>query len=151
MAFKINDPADLATLKTELTTDPVAVGYNLNGTADRLTFLVNDPDSNIGAAGRGETIEREFDGSALMDALVPTDFDSPQTVVGAPNYVHILIEFQAYGSIAQYKPKLRSMFAANSATVQALDAQVRNLSRAEVLFGVGTQLSVSDVVTARDS
>ena len=43
------------------------------------------------------------------------------------------------------------LFAANSATVTALDAQNVTLSRAEVLFGQGTTITKDDWYAARDS
>jgi hypothetical protein len=147
MAFDVTDPADVAALQTELTTDPISMGYNLNGAVSRLVFLINDPDSNVG----GETTGREFDAAALMDALVPSDWDAPQTDAGAPNYAHILIEMAAYAPIEAYKAKFAGMYAANSATVTALNAQTRILSRAEVLFDVGATISENDINIALSS
>ena len=58
---------------------------------------------------------------------------------------------QGFGDITSYKVRWRGMFAANSETVVALDAQTSPLSRAEVLFGQGTVISKSDWFAARDS
>lgn len=147
MAFDRTDPADLLALKTEVNTDPISMGYDPLGPTNAILKLLNDPESNIG----GDQAARFFDASALLDALDPTDYESPQTVTGAANYCHILVEMAAYNDISGYKTKFRSMFAANSNTVTALDAQVQDLSRAEVLFGLDTVISRDDWIAARDS
>lgn len=146
MAFDRTNPADLQTLQDEVNLDPIGMGYASAQNTSQLVKLLNDPDSNVG----GETASRYFDPFALMDALDPTDYESPQTVAGTPNYVHTLVELAAYGDISPYRDKFKSMFAANSATVTALDAQNVTLSRAEVLFGQGTILSFVDWYAARD-
>lgn len=152
MAFDRNDPADLASLKSEVLTDPIAMGYSPDSTQDTLKKL-NDPDNNVGDGSPGQETEvsRVFDAAAMMDALDPTEYDAQQTVTGAPNYVHTLVEMAAFGDISAYKAKFRSMFAGNSATVAALDAQVQQISRAEALFGAGTNISRDDWFAARDS
>jgi len=86
-----------------------------------------------------------------MDALDPADYESPQAGTKAAEYTHMLLELAAYESIETYKSKWRAQFAGNSATVIALDAQSRRLSRAEVLFGNGTVISENDINTALSS
>lgn len=141
MAFDRNDPAQVLALYNEWTLDPAAVGYATSNNTTQLLSLTNDPDSNPG----GETVARPFDAAALLDALDPTEFESPQTVVGAPNYVHTLVEMATgFGSIEPYKAKFRSMFAANSSTVTALDAQTSPMSRADVLWGYETNITRDD-------
>lgn len=147
MSFDRTDPADWLALKAEVATDPIGMGYDLAGPTQQIIKLLNDPDLNVG----GDTASRPFDASAMLDALDPTEFESPQTGAGAPNYVHTLVEMATIGSIEGYKAKFRGMFAANSATVVALDAQNVALSRAEVLFGQGTNISRDDWFAARDS
>ena len=149
MAFNRNDPADLLSLKTEVNTDPISMGYNPTGPTVLLLKLLNDPDNNVEVPK--PTANRPFDVLAMLDALDPQDYDLQQTVVGAPNYVHTLAEISTYRDISPYKAKFRSMFPAFSATVTALDAQSVDLSRAEVLFGQGTVLSDQDWFAARDS
>lgn len=150
MAFDKTNPADLAALKTEVNTDPIGMGYAaVVDQTNQLLKLLNDPASNVG----GETSTRPFDASALLDALDPTEFDAQQTNAGAGDYALMLIN-SAGGQgvdIEAYKTKFRSMFAAQSATVAALDAQNITLSRAEVLFGQGTAISRTDWFAARDS
>ena len=147
MAYDINDPADLAALKSEATTDPIGMGYDINGATQQLLKQFNDPALNV----NGDVSARAFSAESLMDALDPTEFDSPQTQAEAAQYSHILVEMAAYSDIEPYKAKWRAMFAANSATVAALDSQTSALSRAEVLFGAGTNISRDDWFAARDS
>jgi hypothetical protein len=147
MAFDRTDAADLAALKSEVNTDPISMGYDPAGPTQAILKLLNDPANNVG----GETTARPFDPSAMMDALDPADYESPQSGVKAAEYTHMLLELGAYQDISTYKTKWREQFAANSATVAALDAQTTALSRAEVLFGQGTNISRDDWFAARDS
>lgn len=143
MAFDRTDTAQLQALYDERTLDPLGMNYPANDNS--FISRINDPDRNVG----GETTGRPFDVLAMMDALDPTDFGAQQTETGAPNFTHTLVELAAFADIAPYKDKWASMFAANSATVQALNAQTRTLSRAEVLFGENTTLVVDDWIAAR--
>jgi len=148
--FDVNDPADLAALKSEVNTDPIGMGYDPVGATQQLLMLLNDPANNVG----GETAGRPFDKWSILDALDPTEFDDPQTQGGAAEYVAILIDSaidEDIEALAPYKSKFESMFHANSATRIALNAQTKALSRAEVLFGIDTEISRSDWFAARDS
>ena len=144
MAFDRTDPTDLAALKSEESVDPISMGYASANNTTQLISLFNDPANNVG----GETSDRPFDVSAMLDALEPDDFAAPQTSADAAEYTNTLT---VYGNISGYKTKWRGLFAANSATVTALDAQTSPLSRVEVLFGQGTVISKDDWFAARDS
>ena len=144
MSFDKENPAHLAVLKAEEATDPIGMGYAAANNTNATLNLFNDSDNNVG----GEVADRVFDVSAMLDALEPADFDAQQTSDHASQYTNSLIN---YGSIVNYKVKWRGLFAGNSATVTALDAQTSPLSRAEVLFGQGTVISKSDWFAARDS
>lgn len=143
MAFNKTDPVDLQSLYDERTNNPTGMTYPAND--NQFIRAINDPASNVG----GETVAREFTAEALLDALDPTELDAQQTEGGAAQYAHMLVELAAYSDIGSYKTKFRNMFAGNSATVTALDAQTTALARAEVLFGQGTRLVVDDWVAAR--
>lgn len=144
MAFDRENPTDLTALYNERTQDPVGMGYPAND--NQFIRVINSADDNVG----GETTGRPFDVDALLDALDPSELGDQQTVAGADTYTQLLTDLATAGrSIETYKVKWRSMFAANSATVTALDAQVRGLSRAEVLFGEGVKLVVDDWIAAR--
>ena len=144
MAFDRENPTDLTALYNERTQDPVGMNYPAND--NQFTRVINSADDNVG----GETTGRPFDVDALLDALDPSELGDQQTVAGADTYTQLLTDLATAGrSIETYKVKWRSMFAANSATVTTLDAQVRGLSRAEVLFGEGVKLVVDDWIAAR--
>ena len=146
--FDRSNPADLAALKSEVETDPLSMGYAAVITqTNNLLRLLNDPANNVG----GETVARPFDVQAMLDALDPIELDDQQTTVGAAEYTHMLAEMSLQFDISPYKSKWASMFAGNSATVTALNAQTAPLSRAEVLFGQGTILTRDDWAAARDS
>lgn len=148
MAFDRTNPADLLALKNEVNLDPIAMGYDPTGPTQQLLKLLNDAAENVG----GDTVAREFDASAMLDALDPTEYDAQQTQGNAAEYTLALIAMTNAGhDISGYKTKWRSMFAGNSATVAALDAQTSPLSRAEVIFGQGTVISRDDWFAARDS
>lgn len=146
MAFDRNDQADLLALQNEVNADPIGMGYAAVITqTNNLLRLLNDPDNNV----NGDTGVREFTVDAMLDALDPTELDNAQTNANAADYTHMLLNFGAEKPIAAYKTKWRDMFAGNSATVTALDAQTKALSRAEVLFGVDTLLTRDDWAAAR--
>lgn len=152
--FDITNQSHLTMLKNEVLTDPIGMGYNaVIDQTQNLLKLLNNPSSNIGdgTPGQETQISRPFSPQSLLDALDPTDFSSPQTSTGAANYAHMLIEIGAYSSIEQYKLKFISMFANNSNTVEALIAQIREISRAEAIFGEGTSITRNDWITARDN
>jgi len=150
MSFDVNDAADLLALKTEVNDDPISMGYaSVVDITQQLLKLLNDPANNVNS----DVADRVFTAESMMDALDPTDYDAQQTVAGTPDYVHTLVEMggSAGIDISTYKAKFRSMFAVNSGTVVALDAQTSPLSRAEVLFGQGTTLTRNDWIAARSS
>jgi hypothetical protein len=143
MAFDRDNTTQLQQLYDERTLDPLTMNYPAND--DAFVSRINDPARNVG----GETVSREFDVLAMMDALDPTDFDAQQTVTGAANYVATLVNLGAYESITDYEQKFRSLFAANSGTITALNTQTSPISRAQVLWGVDTVIVVDDWITAR--
>lgn len=146
--FDRNDPADLASLKSEAETDPIAMGYDINGPTQKLLQQFNEAALNV----NGDVAARDFDSTSMLDALEPVDFDAQQTSAGADVYTHILVEHTNTGnSIEPYKAKWRGLFAGQSDTVAALDAQTSPLSRGEVLYGQGTIISREDWFAARDS
>lgn len=143
MAFDINNTAHRTAAKSEYDSDPIGMGYAAASNTNQILDLFNNPELNVGA----ETDPTEFTAESMMDALVPTEFEAPQTNAGAAQYTHILMEMANGRSIEPFKAKWRSMFGGNSATVTALDAQNRRLSRLEVLFGNGSFMTRSDWAT----
>lgn len=149
MAFDRNNDAHLLALQTEVNTDPLGMGYDLNSNETQLLKLLNDPANNVG----GETGVREFDYTAMLDALVVADFNANQVIAGAPEMTAMLVEMSIQGEdISAWKTKWQALFDGipGSNTSVMLDAQTRLLSRAEVLFGIDTHISRDDWHAARD-
>lgn len=149
MAFDRTAPADLLALKTEVATDPLVMGYAGAGNTTQLLNLLNDGAANVG----GETIAVDLTVDVLLDVLDAGDYASSPVGVGGRGYTDMLVQYGSStgASLEPYRAKFRSLYQANSSTVQALDALVRKLSRAEVLFGAGTLISRADWFAARDS
>ena len=156
MAFDVNNPADVAALKTELTTDPVGVGYNVQGSVSRLVFLVNDPDSNTGGLGRGETTQETLTVRRLWELAA----DNPDDLTPHGNFsagdqfvMQQIFEISSTldDDLSWARDRIINLFPANDGIVASINALIRVLSRAEVLFGVGTVLLENDINTALSS
>ena len=147
MAFDQTDSADLLALKTEVTTDPLGLGYNPDNSNDVVKIL-NDPAANTG----GETANQTLTPRILLEQVVLADYDSNQVTDGERRYIEAFFNRQNLDeNIDAFRNKIRDAFKTNSTTVANIDALVRPLSRAEVLFGADTVLSRSDWLAARDS
>jgi hypothetical protein len=156
VAFDINNPVDVAALKTELTNDPVLVGYNLNGSVSQIVKLVNDPDSNTGGAGRGETINETLTTRRLWEISADNPDDlTPhgQFSVGDQFVMQQLFEVtQGLDDDLEWaRDRVINLFPAQDGIVTSINALTRVMSRAEVLFGAATVLSENDVNTALSS
>ena len=156
MAFDVTNPTDLAALKSELTTDPVSVGYNLQGSVSRLVFLVNDPDSNTGGLGRGETVNDTLTVRKLWEIAADNPDDiTPHGAFSAGDQSVFLQIFEISSSldddIEWARARIIALFPANDGIVDDINALTRVQSRAEVLFGNGVTLSENDINTALSS
>ena len=148
--FDATDPADLLALKTEVNTDPIGMGYDVNANVTTLMRLLNDPANNVG----GETVGESFTPRLMLDVLEPGDLTTGgQFTEGEQTWIRLLMESSATldDDIELFRAKFISVFPANATTVTNLAARLRDLSRAEVLFGEGTTLSNQDWFAARDS
>ena len=147
--FDRTDPADLLSLKTEVNTDPIAMGYAaaINSTA-QLLKLLNDPANNVG----GETTNVELTAEVLLDVIDTADFASNQVDQGERDWIKMCFDYALSGiSIEKYRAKIQGIFQVNSQTNQNINNLTRPLSRGEVLFGAGTVISRDDWIAARDS
>lgn len=148
MAFDINDPADLLALKNEINNDPLSLGYNPDANVNTLLGLLNDADKNTG----GETANQKLTPRILLAQVVLSDYDSNQVTDGERRYIEAFFNRQNLDEeIEEFREKIRDAFKINSTTVTNIDALVRPLSRAEVLFGAETVISKADWIAARDS
>ena len=149
MAFDRTDPADLLALKTEVADDPLNIGYAAVVDTSTVQFLrlLNEAANNPG----GETINVELTAGVLLDVMVPSDLGAQQVDDGERRYIEALMNRDFDEPIERWRAQIRNAFRINSDTVVAIDALIRDLSRAEVLFGPGTVISDVDWATARDS
>jgi hypothetical protein len=146
--FDVNDPVDLAALKSEQANDPVSMGYAaVDGQTQKTLGLFNDADSNVG----GETTNLELTTAVLLTAMVPADLGAQQVDDGERRYIESFLNRDFETVIEPWRAQIRDAFRTNSDTVIAIDALFRDISRAEVLFGSGTVISKSDWIAARDS
>lgn len=151
MAFDVTNPADLLTLKTEVADDPLSMGYNPDVSTQQLLNQLNDGDKNVG----GETTGDKLTASLLLDAIVANPDDMTiggQFTQGESDAIKMVLGATSLGeNIERYRAQITGMFAANDDLRLQLEAQLRLLSRAEVLFGEGTNISRTDWITARES
>jgi hypothetical protein len=148
MAFDRNDSADLLALKNEINLDPIGMGYvSVIDSTNLLLKLINNSANNVG----GETVAKRLTPELLLDVLVVDDFAGNQVTDGERRFLEVFLNKERTEDIEKYREKIRQTFKTNSATVVALDALVRPLSRAEVLFGENTVIFREDWVAARDS
>jgi len=146
MAFDRGSAADLLALKTEVETDPISMGYVLTNVT-QLIKQINDPAANVG----GDTVAQELNVALLLDVVDTDDFDAPQVTDGERRFIESFLNRDFNENINRWKEKIKLAFRATSGTSQAIDALVRPISRAEVLFGEGTSLTRDDWFAARDS
>lgn len=148
MAFDNTNQANLTALKTEVLDDPINMGYaSVIDQTNNLLKLLNNPDNNVG----GETTGVNLTPAHLLDALDPSDLASAQVSVGELDFIASFMGRDLDQDIERWRAKIISVLPNNSATETALNALSRTLSRAEVLFGVGTEISREDWFRARDN
>ena len=152
VGFDRSNAADLAALKSEVNTDPITMGYNPTGPTQQLLNLLNDPSNNVG----GETIQAVLTPRSLWEAAADNSDDlTPHGQFSEGDQIAFrgLLEITANvdDDISWARTRVQNLFPAQDGIRQDLEAQVRDLSRAEVLFGENTNISRLDWAAARDS
>jgi len=151
MAFDVTSPADLLALQSEQATDPISMGYAaVDGQTIKTLALFNDSDKNVGGETVGALSVRDF-----LKLADPAEFGANQVAPKIP-YVQMIIDAGGFegldADITEFLPNLLVVFASQATdTLAGLNAAVRTLSRAEVLFGAGTVIKKTDWFAARDS
>lgn len=149
MAFDRTNQAHLNALLSEVTNDPLGIGYNPTGGTTPLLNLLNDAGSNPGGESTGErlTVAGLLDaiGTSPDNASVDAQFSD-----GLQFFLSRLLEQTLDTDLEKYRAQIQSSMQANNPIRTALEAQTRLLSRAEVLFGVDTFISRDDWFAARD-
>jgi hypothetical protein len=152
MAFDRTDPADLLALKTEVTTDPIGVGYDVNGATKDILAMLNDAELNPGNETTGAPLTARVLWEISADS--PDDLTPHgQFSVGDQFVMQQLFEISSGpdDDLSWARARVLNLFPANDGIPQAINALLRGLSRAEVLFGTDTIISQQDWFAARDS
>ena len=153
MAFDRTDTTHLVTLRDEEANDPISMGYAdlpLN-TTKTLDFF-NNPLKNVGLEETDETLTSDL----LLSSIQPNDLtiDVSKFTQGKSDWLTMLLAASEglTANLSVNRDKILELFNENpqTATYTALAALKRRMSRAEVLFGIGTRISKDDWVTARD-
>jgi hypothetical protein len=115
---------DLVALKTELTTDPVAIGYAGKSHEDQ-AILINRPQRTMNKA--------QFEGADLASCLDPVEFSALTAV--QRTWIQTLTS--AYGSLTLYaslRQDIRAVLAAATKSLAKFNQTInRSASRAEEL------------------
>ena len=148
--FDLTDPADLLALQTEHATDPIGMGYAAEVNSLVLvkveTELLNNPAKNVGE----ETSQVLLTTGGLLDVLVASDLNDKKVGDGERRYIEAMINRDFKTDIEHYREQIREALLLDSETVFAIDTHMERISRAEVLFGRGTVISVQEWRAARD-
>ena len=158
MSFNRNDPADLAALKAEATNDPQGIGYTVLTDGNATKFI-----DEISA--KNYTVEKPKISSALVrstctyeafDGLLGPEQGWLTWMTGSNGF-----DEENLVVTADVRQNLAGDPTANDAIWAASDRNAMNAamlalinvsgSRAEVLFGYGTTLTINDWVASRDS
>lgn len=151
MAFDNTNSADLLALKNEVNLDPIGMGYASAAGTPPLLKLLNGPTDNVG----GETVGADFTADLVMKVI-----DSDDITIGAKFSEgnarwldYLMNSASAISNFADFESRFRAIFTDNpvTQTIQNLDAELKAISRAEVLFGIDTTISKADWLAARDS
>lgn len=138
-------PINYAALKTELQTDPSALGY--------AALLAAGNHAGVAAAlnlpRAGITISRDLIPShEIFEAIVTSEYTA--LVAAEKTRLQVILGMgQVNVKGANTRAQLAAMFGAGTATRTAILAMIdRQGSRAEQLFGAGTQVSAADIAQA---
>ena len=156
------DAAQLATLKSEIQTDPAKLGYATNiGVSDNAIAAMLNATTGSGAASINLTTVTK---GALLLGMIPwlDQIAAGQTLAGAAlpsaTATKWQLRFQALQAadpviqVAQLAPMMSEAITDGIGTQAQIDAVTKRTgSRAEVLFGEGTTIQASDVLTALGS
>jgi len=147
MAFDRTNPTHLAQLNTEVDTDPMGMGYDTAQTQPTLNML-NDPEINV-ELPRPTTGERLSVGVLLDIPELAVDLNHAQVTEGHKLFLSSFMGRDFDLDIERFRPQIIDALRSNSNTVTALNALERDLSRAEVLWGPGTEITRADWKAAR--
>jgi hypothetical protein len=136
-------PTEISTLSSEIKTDPIMMGYDLEQTGFNLRLL-NRGNKNTG----GEEVPEKITVFLFLKNVAPADIET--LTPGGTLYLNAVLGQPLETEIDNLMVKLYKFLPTASTTEARLSALTRKLSRAEVLFGEGAVISKSDFLKARD-
>ena len=150
MSFDAKNLSDLAALKSEIETDPQAIGYSTsNGTTALILSMLNDSAKNTTSAKTTRPLD-EIKISEASTIINSTEFSALNEFQKL--WVEMFINRSDGTDIKDYKVGFLAIFLNGSATRTAAAAlQQKDASRAEELFGVNTVITRNDFIQARES
>lgn len=156
MAFNVNNSADLLALKTEVNTDPLSLGYDLNANITDLVGIINAKNYTVNKPYVSPTKIRSTCTYGAYNNLAIDEQEwirwmtenSGQETESLEATDDLKLQLTGSGT------PTNSIWAVADRTVMV--AAMTSIfevpgSRAEVLFGYGTYISGNDWTTARDS
>ncbi len=150
------DPVDVAALKAEVANDPIGMGYSqfIDSSTKKFMELLNLGEKNVESPV--PTTAVTLTAKVLFDNMVSSEFaDNPSPANdGDRMWLHQILSFihdAPNESIEEYKDRIIAMAPNNSATEANIDALIRDLSRAQVLFGNDTFITDLQWAAARSS
>ena len=154
MSFDRNDPADLLALKTEVTTDPLGLGYDTDANVTQITDIINSKDFTVSKPKISSALVRSTCTYDAYNGLAIDEQEWLTWMTGSNGYeeenmtVTDDLRTQLAGSGSDSIWAVADRTAMVTAMTELIDVHG---SRAEVLFGYGTSISTDDWTTARDS
>ena len=158
MAFDINNPADLATLKNEVLTDPEGYGYDPASTYDGVLNIINEKRASITVSKPyispsdvvADTYYEAYNGLAIDEQewlrWITSGGSSEETLKVTADLREQLTGATGGGTQSMWAVGDRP--AMEQAMLDLIDI---DCSRAEEIFGYGTTISRNDWIAARAS
>jgi hypothetical protein len=139
----------MAALATEVTTDPIAMGYAaLGGNPSAVTLLLNQKPEPSGVTGGQESIYRKTTPTIdLVACIIPADYTALTATQRDLCALVFSTEVVKTGD-ATLRTLVVSIFAAGTTRTNLTNAASRLCSRAEALWGDGFSVSDQQVYTA---
>ena len=139
---------NLVALKSELTTDPTGMGYNTAGDTNAVLAQLNLPVHNVG----GESIDRPTDEIGIFEiAAIIDNVEYAALDEYNKDWVRAFISRGPSEQLKPYQSKFLQVFDSESTTrTAALELRAKLASRAEILFGVNTQITRQNLIDARN-
>jgi hypothetical protein len=136
-----------AQLKTEITTDPAALGLVVDYNAGRDGAVAD----KLNAVANLDVTRTLIPAYEVLSAIVPSEWTAAGFTTANKQMLQTLLSQQYLdASNANIRAWFTTMFAAGTTTRTNLAAlQTRKGSRAEVAFGIDTRISAADVAAAR--